>query len=169
MSASPSSVSAALSLFDASKPVDCKFMLGTWKGSGYPTGHPMDGLLEETGWYGKRFEGIDDVHPLVFGKPGNHFSVNPAFVPMTLAGRITPLLRNKIAAFVARGVIRGLVTSNPKARLRMVEYRGEATATMVYDALPINDHFRKLDDNTVLGLMDLRGSEPFFFILERVR
>ena len=27
---------------------------------------------------------------------------------------------------------------------------------MIYDALPINDIFRKVDDDTVLGVMDLR-------------
>lgn len=39
------SPTAALSLFDASTPLTCEDMLGTWKGGGFPTGHPMDGLL----------------------------------------------------------------------------------------------------------------------------
>ncbi len=43
---------------------------------------------------------------------------------------------------------------------------------MIYDQLPVNDVFRKLDDNhddTVIGAMDLRGSrKPFFFVLTRV-
>jgi hypothetical protein len=39
---------------------------------------------------------------------------------------------------------------------------------MIYDQLPVNDVFRKLDDNTVLGLMDnKRIEEPFFFKLSR--
>ena len=50
----------------------------------------------------------------------------------------------------------------------MMEYRGQVTATMMYDYLPIHDHFRKIDDNTVLGLMDFKPiSQPFFFLLKR--
>ena len=52
----------------------------------------------------------------------------------------------------------------------MMEHRGVSTATMIYDALPIHDVFRKVDDDTVLGLMDLRGlPQPFFFVLRRER
>lgn len=162
------SPTAALSLFDANTPLTCEDMIGTWKGGGFPTGHPMDGLLEATGWYGKRFDSLDDVHPLVFGKPGKLFSVNPGLVPMSQAERLTPLFQNPLIAAAGKALIRCLVTSKPKARLRMVECRGQATATMLYDDLPIADHFRKLNDNTVLGLMDLRGSDPFFFTLTRV-
>jgi hypothetical protein len=61
-----------------------------------------------------------------------------------------------------------LRTDQPKARLRMTEYRGVVSATMIYDSLPINDIFRKVDDHTVLGAMDLRfAPQPFFFILRR--
>jgi hypothetical protein len=39
---------------------------------------------------------------------------------------------------------------------------------MVYDNLPIIDIFRRLDANSLLGLMDARGLEqPFFFTLQR--
>lgn len=41
---------------------------------------------------------------------------------------------------------------------------------MCYDALPINDVFRKVDDDTLVGAMDLRGLEmPFMFVLRRDR
>jgi hypothetical protein len=48
-------------------------------------------------------------------------------------------------------------------------YRRVLTATMCYDALPINDVFRKVDnDDTLVGAMDLRGLEmPFMFVLRR--
>ena len=50
----------------------------------------------------------------------------------------------------------------------MTEYRGVVSATMCYDDLPIHDVFRLVDDDTVLGLMDLRGLEqPFVFFLRR--
>ena len=66
-------------------------------------------------------------------------------------------------------LINGLMkTEVSQARLRMMEYRGKVTATMVYDYLPINDSFRKIDENTVLGIMDYKSyPQPFFFILER--
>jgi Domain of unknown function (DUF4334) len=34
---------------------------------------------------------------------------------------------------------------------------GVVTATMSYDALPINDHFRRVDADTVIGVMDVRS------------
>jgi hypothetical protein len=38
----------------------------------------------------------------------------------------------------------------------------------VYDHLPIIDVFRRVDDDTVLGLMDYRNfPEPYFFVLVR--
>jgi hypothetical protein len=43
-----------------------------------------------------------------------------------------------------------------------------STATLVYDALSILDVFRRVDGDTVLGWMDLKGMEqPFFFVLRR--
>lgn len=51
----------------------------------------------------------------------------------------------------------------------MVEYRSRLSAAMVYDQKPIIDHFRRVDDNCVMGAMDMKGStEPYFFILRRV-
>ena len=49
----------------------------------------------------------------------------------------------------------------------MTEYRGVVSATMCYDRLPIHDAFRRVDDVTVLGVMDLRGAPPYVFLLER--
>ena len=61
-----------------------------------------------------------------------------------------------------------LQTRAPKARLRTTRYRETDTATMLYDQLPVNDVFRELADDTVLGAMDLRGlSRPYFFVLRR--
>jgi hypothetical protein len=61
-----------------------------------------------------------------------------------------------------------LQTEQPKARLRMTEYRGVVSATMIYDSLPINDVFRKVDEDCVLGAMDMRSTpQPFFFVLRR--
>ncbi|MGB8404403.1 MAG: DUF4334 domain-containing protein [Mycobacterium sp.] len=40
------------------------------------------------------------------------------------------------------------------ASLWMEEFRGEVTATMVYDGQAIHDHFKKVDAHTVMGIMN---------------
>lgn len=59
-----------------------------------------------------------------------------------------------------------------EASLWMEEFRGEVTATMVYDGQPTHDHFKRVDDNIVLGLMNgkfaMNGGRPAYFYLERV-
>jgi hypothetical protein len=50
----------------------------------------------------------------------------------------------------------------------MTTYRGQSSATMIYDQLPILDVFRRIDADTVLGVMDRKGmTAPFFFVLRR--
>ena len=54
------------------------------------------------------------------------------------------------------------------ATVRMVEFRGVVTATMVYDQHPVFDHFRRLSDETLLGVMDRKGEDhPLVFTLTR--
>jgi Domain of unknown function (DUF4334)/GXWXG protein len=59
-----------------------------------------------------------------------------------------------------------------EATLWMEEFRGEMTATMVYDAMPTHDHFKVVDDNALLGIMNgkgmLDGGRFLYFWLERV-
>lgn len=56
-----------------------------------------------------------------------------------------------------------------KASLRFVRYRGVCTATMVYDKHPIFDHFKRVDERSVLGVMDRKGEAfPLYFWLRRV-
>lgn len=161
------SLADALALYDALPAVRSADVLGAWKGRELRTGHPMDGVLEASGWWGKRFDSVDAVHPLVFSDgSGDLFSVDPRKVPLGLAGKIP-------TAAVEKGrrslpVLRHLVgTSKPRARLRDVEHRGAVSAAMVYDHLPIIDHFRAVDDSTLLGVMDLRGAAPYVFLLAR--
>lgn len=59
--------------------------------------------------------------------------------------------------------------STSRAGPRLLTHCGVNTAMMMYNPLPINDVFRKMDENTVLGLMDLKGmGQPFFFVLRRI-
>lgn len=160
----------AMALFDSLDPVDTDFMLGQWRGKGFPTGHRMDGLMEHLLWYGKTFASSEAVHPLVFQrKKGDLISLNPVWFPISLAQR-SRLAMSPLAQRVFDLAMPLFKTQKPAARLRMTEYRGKVSATMVYDYKAINDIFRKIDDNRVLGVMDCKGEQgaPFFFVLERV-
>ena len=127
----------ALEIFDLLEMVPVDFMIGRWKGFEIDSNHQMDGLLAATGWYGKLFLNLEEVHPLLFYTKNltELYSVNPRIVPM---------------------------------HMRMIEYRSRATATMCYDEKAILDHFAKIDENRVMGIMDLKGvAKPYIFILER--
>ena len=45
-----------------------------------------------------------------------------------------------------------------EASLWLEEFRGEVTATMVYDGKPIHDHFKLVDDDAVIGIMNGKGA-----------
>lgn len=65
---------------------------------------------------------------------------------------------------------------NGEASLWMEEFRAEVTATMVYDGQPTHDHFKKIDANAVMGIMNGKKvvhfsdgqARYFYFYLERV-
>ncbi len=158
----------ALELFDAQEPVNLDFMFGRWQGSGLHTSHPMDGLLESSNWYGKEFVDSENVHPLLFlDSKGQVFKVAPNPTAMNWVLKF-PIPKNDSLKPLLMLINSLLKTEKSQARLRMMEYRGKVSATMIYDYLPINDSFRKVDDNTILGIMDYKNSpQPFFFILKR--
>lgn len=166
---SGTTAAAALDFFDSLPAARVEDVLGSWRGSEVPTGNPLDGLLSAFGWHGKRFDDVDEAHPLVMRDvSGGLFSLNPAFVPTPLLVRRIPLLRDPRTAGVLRRVAPVLRTRAPRARLRTTVYRGVPTATMCYDALPIHDAFRQVSADTLLGAMDLRGlATPFLFALRR--
>lgn len=174
----PTATEEALALFDAAPAVDAASMIGTWHGAELPTGHPMDGMLELSGWRGKQFVDAETVHPLLFPTADGSalWPLNPtlAFAGLGATGRLPG--RHRLP--VARGITAlrpALAARGPKARLRTTRYRGVDTATMIYDQLPIMDVFRRLDPGAadtpvqaVLGAMDARGSRrPYFFVLRR--
>jgi hypothetical protein len=161
----------ALALFDGLAPVPLAFMIGTWRGAEFPSGHPLDGLLAASGWYGKQLIDAETVHPLLFytADRAQAFALDPGKLPVSLPHLVRlPLPRT---AHLHRLVLAArplLQTHQPKARLRMTEYRGRLSATMIYDDLPIHDVFRQVDADTVLGAMDMRGlAQPYFFLLRR--
>ncbi|SDK68153.1 GXWXG protein [Nocardioides sp. YR527] len=67
-----------------------------------------------------------------------------------------------------------LKSGRGEASLWNVEFRGEVTATMVYDGMPVLDHFKRVDGDTLMGIMNGKPSvvlDPagrhFYFGLER--
>jgi hypothetical protein len=77
-----------LGLFDSLPAVPIEQMRGAWRGSGLDTGHPLDGLLEGFGWHGKRFDGPEEVHPLVFDHGSGLFSVKPGASAAGVGGAV---------------------------------------------------------------------------------
>ncbi|MFX0576551.1 DUF4334 domain-containing protein [Nocardia nepalensis] len=142
--------------------------VGRWRGAELDTGHPFAGVLVASGWYGKQFDDPESVHPLLFADAsGNVFAVDPRRVPLGLAGKV-PLAGVQAARTLLPVVCPAIRTRKPAARLRDIEYRGVVSVAMAYDHLPIIDHFRRVDADTLLGVMDMRGMhEPYFFILRR--
>ena len=59
-----------------------------------------------------------------------------------------------------------------EASLWAIEFRGEITASMVYDGQPVIDHFKRVDATTVMGIMNGKGGvvdgRHLYFFLERV-
>jgi hypothetical protein len=161
----------ALELFDALPAVDTADLPGRWRGEEFPTGHPMDGALAAYHWQGKRFDSEEHAHPLLFGTTMREFAVRPRWawpgVPLVMRWH---WLKTERVAMVVRSLLPLLATRRSQARLRTIEFRGRPGAAMVYDDLPIQDVFRRIDEDTVLGLMDWKGMErPYFFILRRRR
>jgi len=159
----------ALALFDRLEAVAAEFLLGEWAGEEFPTGHPLDGVLLAYGWRGKRFDSEEHVHPLLFTVGGRTFALRPRWLAMGMPLLLRwPLLKSPRLARVLRCLLPLLATRRSRARLRMMQFRGGVTAAMVYDEVPIQDVFRRLGEDAVLGLMDMKGMEqPFFFVLRR--
>jgi hypothetical protein len=157
----------ALEFFDRLPPVALEAMTGRWRGSGLPTGHRLDGLLKELGWYGKEFIDPDAVHPLLFETAsGEVVALDSHHLPMGALTKIALGVGAKRRLFSAILALRR--TKKPTARLRLIEHRGQVSAAMAYDWLPIIDSFRRVDADTLLGVMDWRfDPRPFFFVLRR--
>jgi hypothetical protein len=120
-------------------------LLGSWRGGDFATGHPASSLLEKIRWHGKRFDGPLEAHPLICRDADGGLYSNTAAAGGGLAS------------------------------LWEVRFRGEVTATMAYDAMAVFDHFKLVDDDTVMGIMNGKlepvfgTADPYYFWLERER
>lgn len=153
--------------FDMLDPANLAEMRGKWKGSELASGHPMDGMLAASGWYGKYFCDRENVYPLLFeGRGGELYAANPALLPLRLAERLPRLLIKGLFPLMAP-LIR---TTQSSARLRTMKCRNKLTAVMIYDRQPVLDIFARVDENTLLGISDFKWEHEagYFFVLEKV-
>jgi hypothetical protein len=165
------SQSEAFAFYDQLDSVEPEEMIGMWKGEEIVTGHPLEGLLTSSGWYGKEFIDEEHVHPLIFTKSnGVLYTINPSLLPINLLLQSLQNIPKKILS-PSMTILRPILNMNKSAaRLRKVSYRGKVTSAMIYDNKGIIDVFRKVDDNTLLGIMDIKeqsSDKTFFFILRK--
>ncbi|MBC1261019.1 DUF4334 domain-containing protein [Synechococcus sp. BSF8S] len=158
----------ALAVFDGLPPVPLDLLWGRWEGREIRTGHPMEGWLEASGWYGKEFLDAEHVHPLLMRLgDGEPFPIRALPGSLALARRLSPRSLT-VPLPLLRRALWLLRTEHSQARLRRMEVRGVVSATMLYDHLPVQDTFRQVDGDTVLGLMQEKGvPRPYLFLLER--
>ncbi|MEM6479138.1 MAG: DUF4334 domain-containing protein [Pseudomonadota bacterium] len=160
-------VGEAASWFDRLPPATLDDLTGSWAGADVTCDHPMDGLLRASYWRGKRFDGPDAAFPLIHDLPfWGKRALNPRFMPIRL---ITALpARDRLLRWVMPCVAPVFFTTRPKARLRMIRFRGRLHAAMCYDDKPIHDVFARIDAASLLGWMDFKGAPaPYFFRLTR--
>jgi hypothetical protein len=124
-------------------PASIDGILGSWRGGDFATGHPASALLEKIRWHGKRFDAPLEAHPLICRDDEGGFYSNTA------------------------------AAGGGAASLWEVGFRGETTATMVYDAMAVFDHFKVVDADTLMGIMNGKlepvfgTADPYYFWLER--
>lgn len=159
-----------LEKFRSLPPIEPREMIGLWKGQGIPTGHPFDGVLENLGWFGKRFRPDMRADALLF-RAGERrlIAIDPARIPLRLALRFHHVGRTRAARNVFSHLQRGFRAKGPVASLKAMTFGGVESAAMVYDNQPIVDHFRRIDEHRIMGAMIIRGDERiYFFELQRV-
>jgi len=145
-------------------------MIGLWSGRGNPSGHPFDGVLENLGWFGKRFTPDMRADALLFRFDERRLiPIDPARIPLRLALRFHMLGRTSVAKNLFSYLQRGFRARGPVASLKTMSFQGVASAAMVYDVQPIVHYFRRIDDRKIMGAMTIQGDDRiYFFELERV-
>lgn len=151
-------------------PIQPRELVGLWKGHGLSAGHPFDGVLENLGWFGKRFTPDMRADALLFCSSERRLTaIDPKWIPLQLALRFHGIGRMGIARNLFSYLKHRLRARGPVASLKAIVFSGVESAAMVYDDQPIVDYFRRIDEEKVMGAMTIRDDERiYFFELERV-
>ena len=74
--------------FQTLQPLRPEEIVGLWRGVGIPSDHPLDGVLENLQWFGKRFHADLRADALLFQwRSGRLVPINPAYFPIGVAIR----------------------------------------------------------------------------------
>lgn len=156
--------------FRSLTPIMPREMIGLWRGRGIPADHPFDGVLENLGWFGKRFTPDMRADALLFqSDKGKLVAIDPRWIPIGMALRSHKLGRAGVARSLSSYLLFQFRARGPVASLVTMMFGGVESAAMVYDEQPIVDHFRRIDKERIMGAMTINGDERiYFFELERV-
>ncbi|KAL5043026.1 hypothetical protein BDW71DRAFT_210624 [Aspergillus fruticulosus] len=152
LSSKPVTPLAATILFNSLPPLSVSDLLGSWHGTCALTNHPGIAALKAARWVGKDFHSTEDVDPIISLDPSLPYPPGHRASEDKREGRVVNSLMGK-------------------ARIREVKYNNVVSASMVYNDKPIIDYFRRVDERTVMGVMDAAGTvedHPLYFVLERI-
>ena len=156
--------------FASLEPVRPQDMVGLWRGRGHPSGHPLDGVLENLRWFGKRFHPDGRADALLFeGAPGRLVAVDPKVFPIRWAIRLARFGRTSSAVNLFSHIRPRVRAKSTTASLENRMDRDVLTAAMVFDQQPITDMFRRISDTEIAGKMIVEGDpRRYYFRLEKV-
>ncbi|GGG06350.1 hypothetical protein GCM10010924_38760 [Rhizobium wenxiniae] len=159
-----------LAWFRTLEPVNAADMIGLWRGSGCPSGHPLDGVLENLGWFGKRFHPNLRADALLFEKaPGKLIAIEPAYFPTRWALSFSGIGRKAFAPRLFSHITPRLGAQGTTAVLQSRMDDELITAALVYDRQTIGEVFRRSKDGQVIGKMIVNGDpRHYFFELAKV-
>jgi len=123
------------------------------------------------------FDGLEPVKiDDMIGKwKGGYFSVKISKLEIFLKNFIVLKWYGK--SFLSKDNVKALVFSFlglkfnipfGTAVLREVEFRNKNSISMIYNYLPIIDNFRKIDNNTIMGVMEIKGKVSMYFYLIKI-
>ena len=159
----------AIAFFTQLQPISPPELIGLWKGSTIATGHPLDGALESLGWYGKRFHADRRADALVFSTGSRRLvPLDPARIPLGLALQFSGLAKRQWFRNLFSYALKALWARGSVASVGMASFEGIESAAMTYDAQPIVDHFRRVDDDRLMGVMEIKEDpRHYVFLLQR--
>ncbi|MBY4628146.1 GXWXG domain-containing protein [Rhizobium croatiense] len=156
--------------FSSLKPVQPVEMVGLWRGAGIPSDHPLDGVLENLGWFGKRFHADMRADALLFQWRADRLvAIDPGFFPIGLAIKAAPFGRTMVARSWFSYLQKALRARGTTASLALQTSGDGVTAAMRYDRQPIVDYFRRMNGQELAGMMCITGdARRYFFKLRRI-
>ena len=74
---------------------------------------------------------------------------------------------NNVKAWVFSFLTMKINVPGGGAVLRELEFRNKISTSMIYNCLPIIDNFRKVDTDTIMGIMTIKGKTGLYFYLRK--